>query len=369
MSKLSYFIVPLLIVIAGASILSSSETPQNAQLNQLSGLHRISNHLTVISAETPVDLNFCGERVPTENFDVKERMDKELQRNVYYHSSTVLLLKRYGRYYETFANILKEQGIPKDMFFVSVAESGLSNAVSPVGARGFWQFMPATAVHYDLELSGTVDERYHPEKATYAATEYFKDSYKRFGDWALVAASYNMGPAGVSRAMRKQDVDSYYDLHLNKETSAYVFRILAFKTIMNTPYRYGFNVNNAYEPIPYRQVEVKGNIGSLSAFARKNGSNYRMLKLLNPWLIADNLVGEPGKIYSIRFPLNPEKVMAYEMQITDRNQKEEIVEDSILVGSQILVDSLTTTIDSSASDSSVMLIEVNTDTTATDSMN
>lgn len=330
MSKLSYFIVPLLIVIAGASILSSSETPQNAHLNQLSGLHRISNHLTVISAETPEDLNFCGERVPTENFDVKERMDRELQRNVYYHSSTVLLLKRHGRYYETFTNILKEQGIPEDMFFLSVAESGLSNAVSPVGAKGFWQFMPATARHYGLELSGTVDERFHPEKATYAATEYLKDSYKRFGNWSLVAASYNMGPGGVSRAMRNQEAESYYDLHLNKETSQYVFRILAFKTIMNTPYRYGFNVNDTYEPIPYREVEVKGNISNLAAFAKKNGSNYRMLKLLNPWLIADNLVAEPGKTYSIRFPLNPDEVKAYEMEITDRNQKDGEIEEMIL---------------------------------------
>ncbi len=327
MSKLSYFIVPLLIVIAGASILSSRETPQNAQLSQLSGLHRISNHLTVISAESPEDLNFCEERVPLENFDVKERMDLELQKNVYYHSSTVLLLKRRGRYYETFTRILKEQGIPEDMFFLSVAESGLSNAVSPVGAKGFWQFMPATAKHYGLELSGTVDERFHPEKATYAATEYLKDAYRRFGDWTLVAAAYNMGPGGVSRAMRTQEADSYYDLHLNKETSAYVFRILAFKTIMSTPYRYGFNVSDTYEPIPYREVEVTGNIANLAAYARQNGSNYRMLKLLNPWLISDNLVGEKGKTYSIRFPLNPESVRAYEMEIVDRRSKEEEVKE------------------------------------------
>lgn len=362
MSKLSYFIVPILIVIAGASILNSSETPQTAHLNQLSGLHRISNHLTVISAETPEDLNFCGERVPTENFDVKERMDKELQRNVYYHSSTVLLLKRYGRYYETFTNILKEQGIPEDMFFLSVAESGLSNAVSPVGAKGFWQFMPATARHYDLELSGTVDERFHPEKATYAATEYLIDSYKRFGDWTLVAASYNMGPAGVSRAMRRQEVDNYYDLHLNRETSAYVFRILAFKTIMSTPYRYGFNVDNAYEPIPYREVEVKGNIDNLAAFAKKHGSNYRMLKLLNPWLIADHLVGAPEKTYKIRFPLQPEKVKAYEMEIINRNQKDDIVEEVILK------DSLSKDLDSLVSDSMKIEIEEKTEVVPTDSM-
>jgi hypothetical protein len=363
MSKLSYFIVPLLIVIAGASILNSHETPQNAQLSQISGLHRLSNHLTVISAEAPEDLNFCGERVPTENFDVKERMDRELQRNVYYHSSTVLLLKRYGRYYETFSNILEEQGIPEDMFFLSVAESGLSNAVSPVGAKGFWQFMPATARHYGLELSGTVDERYHPEKATYAATEYFKDSYKRFGNWSLVAASYNMGPAGVSRAMRRQEVDNYYDLHLNKETSQYVFRILAFKTIMNTPYRYGFNVNNAYEPIPYREVEVQGNISNLASFAKKNGSTYRMLKLLNPWLISDHLVAQEGKTYSIRFPLNPDEVMAYEMEITDRNQKEEVVVDSLSVGDSVEIEVAVS--DSISPDT----IAVSVDTTANDSVN
>ena len=321
MSKLVYFIVPISLLLGSITLLNSRSLSDHTDLLTISG------HLTVMSAEPPADLNFCDQRVPQENFDVKERIDKELQRNVYYHSSTVLLLKRMGRYRDIFLQILKENEVPEDFLYLSVAESALSNAISPVGAKGFWQFMRPTGKHYGLEISETVDERFHPEKATQAAASYLKDLHKQFGDWSLVAASYNMGPSGVKRAMRNQEVDSYFDLHLNKETSAYLFRILAFKTIMEQPYQYGFHVNNPYKPVPYYAVTVSENIPNLAAFARKNGSTYRMLKLMNPWLVASSLTVKDGKTYEIRFPLAND-LHASEMAVDDQApEKEDKIEE------------------------------------------
>ncbi len=321
MSKLVYFIVPISLLLGGMTLLNSRDLSDHPDLRSISG------HLTVMSAEPPSDLNFCDQRVPLENFDVKERVDRELQRNVYYHSSTVLLLKRMARYHDQFLQILKENEIPEDFLYLSVAESGLSNAISPVGAKGFWQFMRPTGKHYGLEISETVDERFHPEKATQAAANYLNDLYKQFGDWSLVAASYNMGPSGVKRAMRVQEVDNYFDLHLNRETSAYLFRILAFKTIMEQPYQYGFHVNNPYKPVPYYAVSVSKSIANLAAFAKENGSTYRMLKIMNPWLISTRLTVQPGKTYEIRFPLNDD-LLANEMAIDDQlPEAEDRIED------------------------------------------
>jgi membrane-bound lytic murein transglycosylase D len=303
MSKLVYFLVPIGILFGGITVTQFNRA--EALIDETEEMKHLSHQLTVIDAEPPMGLNFCGERVPLENAKVKKRMDREIRKNIKYHAATLHTFKRMYRYQDQFLKILRRKGVPEDFFYMSVAESNLSNATSPVGAQGFWQFMRPTALHYGLEVSATVDERFHPEKATEAACAYLLDAQKQLGSWTLVAAAYNMGSGGVRKAISKQQTEDYYALKLNRETGQYMYRILGYKCIMEEPFRYGFSLNERqmYRPIPYYTVKVSEDIDDLVAFARDNNATYRELKTLNPWLIADKLTVKEGKTYEIRFPL------------------------------------------------------------------
>jgi membrane-bound lytic murein transglycosylase D len=236
--------------------------------------------------------------------DVKERLDKELQINTYLHSNTIFLIKRAARWLPQIEEILKKNGVPEDFKYLPLIESNLMNVVSPKDAVGFWQILKTSGKEFGLEITDQVDERYDPLKATEAACKYLKQAYGRFGNWTLVAASYNRGMSGMRRAIDDQHVDSYYDLYLNDETSRYVFRILAIKEIINNPEKYGFRINprHLYEEEPIRYVEVTSDIKDLVQFARDNGTNYKLLKRHNPWLRDDRLNVKKGKQYQIALP-------------------------------------------------------------------
>lgn len=249
---------------------------------------------------------WAGERIPIENFDVKERLVKELTVNSYYHSSTTQALLRSGRYFDLMKNILIEEGVPTDFIYLSVAESNLENATSPAGAKGFWQFMPITGKHYGLEISKTVDERYNLEKATRAACKLLKDYKERFGTWVMAAAAYNAGETRIARNIVSQNAETYYDLNLNSETSRYVFRLVALKEIMSDPHRFGFYIeeDDKFDLLPpYKTVEVSSSISSLGDFAEEQGISYRMLKVYNPWLVESSLYVRPGNKYEVRIPM------------------------------------------------------------------
>lgn len=252
-------------------------------------------------------INFSNESVPTHITDVKERLDREMIVNINFHSNTTLVIKRANRYFPIIEPILKKHGIPDDFKYLCVIESSLSNVTSPAGAKGFWQFMPATATEYGLEVSDTVDERYHLIKATEAAADYFNKAYERFGNWTLVAAAFNRGTTGIQRQLDLQMVDSYYDLFINQETSRYVFRILALKEIMSDPTKYGFNIpkDARYPMIKTKSVNINENIDNLYQFAKDQGINYKLLKLHNPWLQSDKLEVRTGKTYQISIPEKP----------------------------------------------------------------
>ena len=266
-------------------------------------------HAIVVAPTIPSQMNLAGEKVPMNNFGVKEALDREFIVNTYHHSSTILYLKKSSRWFPIIEPILKEEGIPDDFKYLCVIESGLSQVVSPAGAAGFWQFMKKTAPEYDLEVSSTVDERYHVEKSTRAACAYLRESYEVFGSWSLAAASYNMGMGGVSKSLEEQGVENYWDLHLNSETVRYVYRILAVKEVMTNPERFGFKLrpNDLYNPYTYRTVTVDKSIDDLSEFALSNGSNLHELKVLNPWLRKKNLLVGEGQTYNIYFPNTVEK--------------------------------------------------------------
>lgn len=250
--------------------------------------------------------DFAGEKVPyASDFEVRERVDREILGNTFSHSRTLLVMKRAGRWFPVITRILKENGVPEDLKYVAVIESDLSNVISPAGATGFWQFMKTTGPEFNLEISEEVDERYDAEKSTVAACQYFKKAYARFNSWTLAAASYNMGMAGVDKRLAEQGTTaSYYDLDLSSETTRYVARILAMKSIFENPQAYGFNISNAdlYPPVPYREVTVNGEIADLNVFAKQNGTNLKMLKELNPWLRKPYLKNAKGKTYQIRIP-------------------------------------------------------------------
>ncbi|MEL6868062.1 MAG: transglycosylase SLT domain-containing protein [Bacteroidota bacterium] len=261
-----------------------------------------------------IDLNksfdFAGERLPTENFDVRERLDRELLRNAYWHSNTVLNIKKAYRHFPLIERILAEHGLPQDLKYLAVAESDLSNAVSPAGARGFWQFMKGTARDYKLEINSDVDERYHLEKSTHAACQFLKKYKEKFGSWTLAAAAYNMGANGLNKEIKLQRAKSYYDLNLNQETARYVFRIVAIKEIMNNPSLFGFYIDEQerYSPLEeYYLVEVNEPVSNWGDFAAKYGISYRMLKIYNPWMISSKLTNRERKTYKVKIPKPADK--------------------------------------------------------------
>lgn len=258
----------------------------------------------IISPKVPSELNFAGERVPLENFEVYERIDRELIVNTYYHSATILSIKRANRWFQTVEPILQKNDIPGDFKYLMVAESGISNAISSAGATGFWQFMEGAALKYGLEINQEVDERYHIEKSTEAACLYLKEAYSLFGSWTVAAASYNMGIPGITKQLEKQKTKNYYNLVLGEETSRYIARVVAIKEIMNNPEGYGFDIqeNDLYNELPYTEVEISGAIGNLADFALGKGINYKILKLYNPWLRDTALKNVSNKTYSIKIP-------------------------------------------------------------------
>lgn len=253
----------------------------------------------------PTNINFAGESVPTEIIDVKERLDREFLVNINLHSSTSLIIKRANKFFPIIEPILAKNGIPEDFKYLCVIESALSNATSSAGAKGFWQFMPATAKEYNLEVTETVDERNHLIKSTEAACRYLKRAHNKFGNWTLVAAAYNRGMGGIENQLNVQGVDDYYDLFLNEETSRYVFRILALKEIMQHPEKYGYKLpkDALYQNVKTKSVTVNENIPNLQTWALSQGINYKTLKYYNPWLISTSLQVNNGKSYEVTIPL------------------------------------------------------------------
>ncbi|MEO6255122.1 MAG: transglycosylase SLT domain-containing protein [Ferruginibacter sp.] len=249
-------------------------------------------------------MSFAGEAVPLQRWEIREQLDRELLYNYYQPGNIYYMLKLSARHFPQIEAQLKANNIPDDFKYLCVAESNIQNLVSKVGATGFWQFMKSTAPGYKLEVSTTVDERYHVAKSTEAACVYLKNAYHKFGNWTAAAASYNCGMGGYNERSAFQGTTNYYELVLPDETQRYIFRILAFKHLLGNADSLGFKLpaGSAYEPIKTRIVVVTKTIPNLSTFANSNGSNYKILKWLNPWLRGRSLTVKPGKTYEIVLP-------------------------------------------------------------------
>ena len=257
------------------------------------------------SKYVPSKVNFAGESAPLNIPDVYERMDRELLININLHSSTILIIKRANKFFPVIEPILAKYNVPDDFKYLAVTESSLVSAsVSKAGASGIWQFMKSTAVEKGLEVSESVDERYHLEKSTEAACKYLIAAKEKLGSWTLAAASYNGGTSGIYKQLESQQVSNYYDLLLVEETSRYVFRILALKEIMKNPVMYGFDIssNDLYKNIVTTKIEIDSSISNLATFAKQKGINYKILKYHNPWLRDKKLDNLESKKYTIEIP-------------------------------------------------------------------
>ena len=272
--------------------------------NNTTRSEQIDEFQKIFSPTIPGKLDFAGEIVPIENFDVYERIDREFLVNTYWHSFTILAIKRANRWFPIIEPILKKNNIPEDFKYVAVIESGLYNAVSSSGATGFWQIMESVGKKYGLEINDQVDERYAVEKSTEAACKYFEESYGLFKNWTLAAASYNMGMNGVQRQLERQKTNNYYNLSLSEETSRYISRIIALKEILKDPKKYGYylTADQLYKPLKTHNIAVSDNITDIADFGIKNGINYKTIKLYNPWLRENLLDNKNHKSYTIKIP-------------------------------------------------------------------
>ena len=290
-SKLVYLSI-LVIAVSGLFVFATSVKDKEKQLHEGT------------SQYFPVEVDFSGEKAPLQIADVKERFDRELLVNANLHSSTLLIIKRANRAFPVIEPILAQYGVPDDFKYLAVIESALTNAVSPSGAKGVWQFMPETAKEKGMEVNDIVDERYHLIKSTEAACKYLLAAKQKFGSWTLAAASYNGGMNGINKKIEEQKVTDYYDLLLTDETSRYVFRILALKEIMKSPEKFGFNISEheLYSLLPTKTIVVDSTINDLATFAKSQGINYKILKLHNPWMRDKKLSNTSKKRYEIEIP-------------------------------------------------------------------
>ena len=258
----------------------------------------------IFSLTLPGEVRFCGEKVPMEKLDVRERLDRELLVNTYWQSNSVLAHKRAARWFPVIEPVLAREGVPDDFKYLALIESALTNAVSPKGATGFWQFMKETAPAYGLEVNAEVDERYDVIKSSEAACRYLKEAHTRYGSWSMAAASYNLGFGGLDKQVGRQEVTDYWSLLLPEETSRYIARLIAMKEIIGDPERYGFHIRkkDLYAPYSTRSITITGPIDDITAFAQRQGTDYKTVKLLNPWLRDTKLSNTGGKTWTVLLP-------------------------------------------------------------------
>jgi len=298
-------------IILMACLLVMTAVMAQAQLKREYGKTTSSSPVFGVTAspDIPMTVNFAGETVSFDRLDMAERLDRELTGIIYGQTTTELCFKRANRYFPALAKILKEQGIPLDFLYLAVTESSMDyNAYSSAKAAGMWQLLAGTARDFGLEVGDEVDERYDPEKSTVAACKYLKAAYKKYGHWPTVAASYNAGMQKLSGELSKQKVDNSFDLYLVQETSRYVFRIIAYKLVMESPKRYGyrFSRKNLWQPVAYTTVDVTGSVASWIDWAKSKGITYAQLREANPWIRSTKLTNAGGKTYKVRIPKSSE---------------------------------------------------------------
>jgi hypothetical protein len=261
-------------------------------------------NINIFAVDIPRNIKFADEKVPLNRFYVKEALEHELTVNTYFHSSTIFILKKANRWFPIIEPILKKNNIPEDFKYLAVAESGLSHLVSYAGATGIWQIMKHTGIEFGLEINADIDQRYDVELATEAACRYLNKAYKKYGNWTLVAASYNAGMNKISKELVRQQQSNYYDMIFSEETGRYIYRIIALKALLEKPEDYGFYLRkkDLYKPYKLKKITVDTAISDIPAFAKSYDLNYKEFKIYNPWIRQAYLANKSRRAYTILIP-------------------------------------------------------------------
>lgn len=255
------------------------------------------------SIKVDASLDFCGEKVPIEIQEVRERFEKELLLSLWDRPQVILWLKRSSRYLPHIERMLKDRGMPDDLKYIAIAESALRpHAGSKKGAKGFWQFMPDTGRKYGLTINRSIDERRNFFTSTAAALTYLNELYQLCDSWTLAAAAYNMGEKGLLAEILEQEMNDYYQLYLPLETQRYVFRVLSVKLIVSNPEKYGFQLDPAdyYAPLASDQIQVHCREETpIRLIARAANTHFKEIKDLNPQIRGYYL---PKGAHDLRIP-------------------------------------------------------------------
>ena len=219
-----------------------------------------------------------------------------------------IYLSRSTRYEAMMRGVLKEYGLPEDLLYLALIESGFScQAVSSASAVGPWQFIKASGTRFGLKIDYWVDERQDPIKSTHAAAKYLRELYNEFGSWYLAAAAYNAGENKIRRALSRYQTSDYWTIshhqrdYLANETKEYVPRMIAAALIAKEPAKYGFTDIEYEPPLVFDEIQVHAGV-SLGAVARAAGLSASDLATLNPEL-KHGATPPNGQMYTLRVPL------------------------------------------------------------------
>ncbi len=252
-------------------------------------------------------MHFCNDTLPLDNIDVKESIQKEFYESglIKNKPSILLLFSRAERWFPFITPIIQQYQLPDDIKYIAIIESHLSNVTSPMGAKGFWQLLPHTAQNFGLEVNDFVDERLDVEKSTIAACKYIKQAYLQLQNWPLAAAAYNYGINGTIYQLKKQNVQSFHQLKLNKETKEFLYRIIAYKTILLFPEHFGIKRKfKPYKKILLKTIQIDSANITISSLSQYLQCPKLLLKAFNPWLLTDSLLNPNKKTYTFKYPKN-----------------------------------------------------------------
>ena len=286
----------MLLFIINCSETKESNSPKITDSTQAEFFRYLS------SLKLPGKLSFCGEAVPLEIPEVRERAEREFYIMLQQPGQLILYIKRAGKYFPMFEKLLKDNNMPDDIKYLSVAESALYMARSAKDAVGLWQFIPSTAKALGLIVNENIDERRHPEKSTLAAIKYLRQGYESHKSWMLAAAGYNMGHENLKDNVIFQNSKDFFDLFLNEETSRYILRIVIIKELMENASKYGFQIpeDQIYKPDSNKLIKVESHISNLAEWAKEHTTTYKNVKLLNPWILKRELPSPPkGTVWEI----------------------------------------------------------------------
>jgi len=232
---------------------------------------------------------FCSSEFDLHKQDIKERFEKELLLALWNRPQVILWIKRSAKYFLHIQKILKDNGLPSDLKYVPLIESGLRPHVSSHrGAVGFWQFMRATGKRYGLRIDHFVDERRNIFKSTSAACRYIKDLKDEFGSYLLALSAYNMGESALKRAIKAQETSDFFSLYLPLQTQRYIFKILCAKLILENQAGYGFYLKKSdlYPVFAFDRIKLGSSNGMIpiNLVAKAALIPFKTLKDYNPEL-------------------------------------------------------------------------------------